>query len=180
MDQGLQKELIRILRDMRNFMESQNRPLEKLESFAEANAKDNGSPSFETQENKHDKTPKVSSKVQRLLSLRTIETFMWQGEKEVEPVWPVRVYYELRQPVPEYRSVARFSNLSPLLATVVRDPHHLVCGDGWKYCECSHSCPAQMSLIVSFTVNRETFSRAWRVSRPRPRQTGLRASTGTQ
>jgi len=118
--------------------------------------------------------------VQRLLSLRTIETFMWQGEKEVEPVWPVRVYYELRQPVPEYRSVARFSNLSPLLATVVRDPHHLVCGDGWKYCECSHSCPAQMSLIVSFTVNRETFSRAWRVSRPRPRQTGLRASTGTQ
>jgi hypothetical protein len=51
----MQEELIRILRDMRNFMENQNRRLEKLESSVQANDKDNGSPSHETQENKHDK-----------------------------------------------------------------------------------------------------------------------------
>jgi hypothetical protein len=54
MDQALQKEPIHILRDMRNFMKSQNRRLEKPESFAHPNAEDNVSPSHEIRENKQD------------------------------------------------------------------------------------------------------------------------------
>jgi hypothetical protein len=199
MDQALQEELIHILRDMRDFMESQNCRLEKLESSAQANAKDNGSPSHETYENKHDQKlgdvekqaegvsplsptqpsqelgllsnkqegdssgaeqhpfdpesssspkfkPKVSSEAQGLFSNASIKTQSegMSQEKKVEFVLPVRVYYTLRGPVPNYRLGPEFYPGDPRPPTVVPDTRHLVCDDGWKYCECSRSPPAQL------------------------------------
>jgi hypothetical protein len=86
-----------------------------------------------------------------LAYIRTIETRNGgMQEKVVEPVLPVRVNYELPQPDPESRLNTFFKDNGPPPPTVVRDPHHLVMDNGWKGCECSHSRPAQLSLIVSF------------------------------
>jgi hypothetical protein len=72
-------------------------------------------------------------------------------EKEAEFIWPAREYYDLHGSIPHYRLGPLFYPGSPRPFTKDPDPHHLVCDDGWKYCECSRSHPAQLRFIISFT-----------------------------